>query len=77
MGVRQVNLRVTDTELEQIKEASRAAGLSQNRWLRSRVLGTPDGSPGTPDGPVGESSGTPAGVSVKKNRVALSETWGR
>ena len=43
---RQMLFRVTETELAEIKRKVAAAGISQNRWLRSKVLGTPDGTPG-------------------------------
>ena len=48
--MKQLIVRVTEDELAGIKASVASAGISQNRWLRSRILGTPDGTPKKPSG---------------------------
>lgn len=65
MGVKQLIVRVTEDELAGIKASVASAGISQNRWLRAKILGTPAG---TPKKPAGTPDASPA---KKSDRMAV------
>ena len=75
--MKQLIVRVTEDELAGIKASVASAGISQNRWLRSRILGTPAGTPKKPaETPVGTPETSPEKSDRKAVRVRQLQAQG-